>query len=76
MLGVTRQLVVDQSKPFSLVKLVGPRAAVCRRYEEILPHGSKVGGSKTHPCRAGSRFPWLTCSYCVTNGGKEEVEEN
>ena len=27
---------VDQSKPFSLVKLVGPSAAVCRRYEKIL----------------------------------------
>lgn len=48
---------VDQSKPFSLVKLVGPCGAVCRRYEKILPHGSKVSRSNTSPCRAGSRFP-------------------
>ena len=55
--NVTSQRIgVDQSKPFSLVKLVGPYAAVCRRYEEILPHGSKVIGSNTSPCRAGSRF--------------------
>ena len=57
---VTPQHVgVDQSKPFSLVKLVGPRAAVCRRYEKILPHGSKVSRSKSRPCRAGSRFPCI-----------------
>ena len=55
---VTPQHVgVDQSKPFSLVKLVGPSAAVCRRCGKILPHGSKVSRSNTPPCRAGSRFP-------------------
>eukprot|EP01043_Picozoa_sp_COSAG02_P010962 COSAG02_NODE_397_length_23124_cov_439.255635_4_plen_193_part_00 len=46
-------------KSFSLVKLVG--AAVCRQYEKILPHGSKASGSKSRPCRAGSRFPWVDC---------------
>ena len=49
-----RHLVVDQSKPFSLVKLVGPSAAVCRRCGKILPHGSKVSRSKSRPCRAES----------------------
>ena len=51
-----QHLGVDQSRRFSLVKLVGPSAAVCRRYEKLLPHGSKVSGSKSRPCHAGSRF--------------------
>ena len=32
---------------FSLVKLVDLGAAVCRRYGELLPHGSKVSGSNS-----------------------------
>ena len=67
---VTPQHVgVDQSKPFSLVKLVGPSAAVCRRYEKVLPHGSKVSRSKSRPCRAGSRFP------CGSGGSEWVVGE-
>ena len=52
-----RHLGVDQFARFSLVKLVGPSAAVCRRYEKVLPHGSKVIRSNYTRCRAGSRFP-------------------
>ena len=57
--SVTPQhLGLDQFARFSLVKLVGPSAAVCRRYEKILPYGSKVSRSNYTRCRAGSRFPW------------------
>ena len=42
---VTPQHVgVDQSKPFSLVKLVGPSAAVCKRYEKLLRMAQKLVG--------------------------------
>ena len=59
--AVTRTGELIEPLPTYLL-LVGPSAAVCRRYEEILPHGSKVSRSKSRPCRAGSWFPCAECS--------------